>query len=178
MSQRDTEIDPELVKQSSDIVHDDLNADPITGEPGAHPVGTGVGATGGAATGAAIGVIGGPLGIFVGSAVGAVVGGLVGKGIAEQIHITEEASYWRENASYTTYYIETRQFYENLDYERDYDPAYRVGYEQRTQYDKNTRFEDIELDLKAKWEHIKGQSILSWEQAKHAVRDAWNRVSH
>ena len=31
----------------------DLNLDPISGEPGAHPVGTGLGAAGGAAAGAA-----------------------------------------------------------------------------------------------------------------------------
>ena len=178
MSQNENEIDRELVKQSSDIVRDDLNADPITGEPGAHPVGTGVGATGGAATGAAIGALAGPIGALVGGAIGAVVGGLAGKGVAEKINTTEEASYWRENAAQTTYYIETRQFYEDLDYERDYDTAYRVGYEYRGHYDENTRFEDVEHDLKAKWEHLKGQSRLNWEQAKHAVRDAWNRVSH
>ncbi len=33
----------------------DLNLDPITGAPGAHPVGTGVGAAAGGATGAAVG---------------------------------------------------------------------------------------------------------------------------
>ena len=32
----------------------DLNRDPLTGEPGSHPVGTGVGATGGAVTGVAV----------------------------------------------------------------------------------------------------------------------------
>ena len=32
----------------------DLNEDPITGEPGSHPVGTGLGAAGGAAAGAAL----------------------------------------------------------------------------------------------------------------------------
>ncbi|MGZ8901027.1 MAG: glycine zipper family protein, partial [Limisphaerales bacterium] len=41
----------------------DANRDPITGAPGAHPVGTGVGATGGGAAGAAIGAaVGGPVG--------------------------------------------------------------------------------------------------------------------
>ena len=37
----------------------DLNRDPITDEPGAHPVGTGLGATGGAVAGAAAGSIAG-----------------------------------------------------------------------------------------------------------------------
>src|SRR5204863_3392131 len=41
----------------------DANRDPITGEPGSHPVGTAVGGAGGAATGAAVGgALGGPVG--------------------------------------------------------------------------------------------------------------------
>src|SRR4051794_18951033 len=56
------------------------NRDPITGAPGAHPVGTGVGAVlGGAAAGAAAGTAAaGPVGTLVGTAVGAVAGGLAG----------------------------------------------------------------------------------------------------
>ena len=45
------------------INNSDLNRDPITGEPGSHPIGTAVGGMGGAAAGAAIGAIGGPLGM-------------------------------------------------------------------------------------------------------------------
>ncbi|HYC91623.1 MAG TPA: hypothetical protein VEO54_20555 [Thermoanaerobaculia bacterium] len=45
---------------------------PITGEPGSHPVGTGLGA---AAVGAALGAPFGPIGILVGGAIGAVAGG-------------------------------------------------------------------------------------------------------
>jgi hypothetical protein len=76
----------------------DLHADPISGAPGAHPVGTGIGAmAGGAAAGAAIGAIAGPVGAVVGVAVGAVVGGLAGKGVAEAIDSTAEETYWRAN---------------------------------------------------------------------------------
>lgn len=56
--------------------------DPITGEPGAHPVGVGVGALGAGAAGAAIGSIGGPIGMLIGAAIGAVAGGLAGKEVA------------------------------------------------------------------------------------------------
>src|SRR4051812_26680344 len=67
----------------------DANADPITGAPGAHPVGTGIGAAaGGIAAGAAIGTVAGPIGTAIGAAVGAVVGGLAGKGVAERIDPT------------------------------------------------------------------------------------------
>src|SRR5437868_6392595 len=76
----------------------DSNRDPITGAPGAHPVGTGLGAAaGGAATGAAIGSVAGPAGTAAGIVAGAVVGGLAGKGIAEKIDPTAEEAYWREN---------------------------------------------------------------------------------
>lgn len=67
----------------------DANPDPITGEPGAHPVGVGAGATGGAVTGAAIGAVGGPIGSAVGGAIGAVAGGLAGKGVAEAVDPTD-----------------------------------------------------------------------------------------
>ena len=66
----------------------DSNLDPITGEPGAHPVGTGLGAAGGALAGAAIGAVGGPVGMTAGALVGAVAGGLVGKEVAEKVDPT------------------------------------------------------------------------------------------
>jgi len=74
------------------------HTDPISGAPGAHPVGTGLGAAaGGAATGAAVGAVAGPVGALIGVTVGAVVGGLAGKGIAETIDPSAEAAYWREH---------------------------------------------------------------------------------
>lgn len=78
-----------LGRTGSTLTGGSANLDPITGEPGAHPVGTGVGAVaGGVATGAAIGTVAGPLGTAIGAAAGAVVGGLAGKGVAEQIDPT------------------------------------------------------------------------------------------
>ncbi len=49
---------------STSHVHKQIsNEDPLTGESGAHPLGTGLGAAvGGAATGAAIGAVAGPVG--------------------------------------------------------------------------------------------------------------------
>src|SRR5436190_23626440 len=83
----------------------DANRDPITGAPGAHPVGTGLGAAaGGMAAGAAVGSVAGPVGTAVGAAAGAVVGGLAGKGIAEMIDPTAEEAYWRENYTLQPYY--------------------------------------------------------------------------
>jgi outer membrane lipoprotein SlyB len=70
---------------------DDAHRDPISGAPGAHPVGTGLGAAlGGAAAGAVAGGIVGPVGTAVVAAVGAVIGGLAGKDFAETIDPTRE----------------------------------------------------------------------------------------
>ena len=84
-------------KPHSDKAKDE-NLDPISGEPGAHPVGTGLGAAAaGAATGAAGGLVAGPVGAAVGAVIGAVAGGLGGKAIAESIDPTVEDAYWEEN---------------------------------------------------------------------------------
>jgi len=81
----------------------DANRDPITGTPGAHPVGTGVGAAGGAAAGAAIGAAAGPVGAAVGLVAGAIAGGLAGKEVAERIDPTVEDAYWKSNYSKQKY---------------------------------------------------------------------------
>src|SRR5512145_492740 len=100
----------------------DANRDPITGTPGAHPVGTGVGAAGGAAAGAAIGAVAGPVGAAVGLVAGAVAGGLAGKGVAEKIDPTVEDGYWKDNYSKRPYATG------NVSYDT-YRPAYKMGYE-------------------------------------------------
>jgi phage tail tape-measure protein len=106
----------------------DANRDPISGEPGAHPVGTGVGAAAaGAADGAAGGLIVGPAGAAVGAAIGAVAGGLAGKGVAESIDPTVEDAYWRENYAQRPYYDK------NSAYE-EYQPAYKYGWESQSKY--------------------------------------------
>jgi phage tail tape-measure protein len=70
------------------------NRDPITGAPGAHPVGVGLGAAaGGIAAGAAAGTVtAGPVGTVVGAAVGAIAGGLGGKAVAEHFDPTLEGT--------------------------------------------------------------------------------------
>ncbi|AFY75477.1 hypothetical protein Syn7502_03654 (plasmid) [Synechococcus sp. PCC 7502] len=149
----------------------DSNPDPITGESGAHPLGTGVGAAGAGATATVIGgVVGGPIGAVVGAVVGSVVGGLAGKSTAEQINPTVEDTHWR--ASYSSRpYVEKGAVYE------DYQPAYRIGYEGYARYGKSGQsFHDVESDLHRDYDANKTGS-LSWEQAKHAVKDAWDRAA-
>jgi hypothetical protein len=147
----------------------DANPDPITGQPGAHPVGTGLGAAaGGAAAGAAVGSVAGPVGTAAGIVVGAVVGGLAGKGIAEKIDPTVEDAYWRENYR-TRSYVRSGEDYEL------YRPAYKTGYEGRTKYAGKT-FDQVEPDLKRDYEICRGPDCPEWERARPATRDAWDRI--
>ena len=124
-------------------------------------------ASGGAA-GAAIGAVGGPVGAAVGLVAGAIVGGLAGKGVAEKIDPTVEDAYWKENYSKQSY-VERGARYDA------YQPAYRTGYEGYTRY-SGKKYEQVEADLQRDYEKSKGNSNLTWDKAKHATRDAWQRV--
>jgi len=146
------------------------NRDPISGAPGAHPVGTGVGATlGGAAAGAAAGTVVGPVGTVVGAAVGAIVGGLAGKSAAEAIDPTRELTYWRESYKTRPYANEATAFDE-------YEPAYGYGVAAYTKYPGRS-FDDLDSDLSRDWIASRGKSTLAWDRARFAARDAWVRVS-
>jgi len=148
--------------------HTDANRDPISGAPGAHPVGVGVGAAGGAATGAAVGAVGGPVGSAVGAVVGGVAGGLAGKGAAEAVNPTMEDKYWRENYAKRPY-VTTGAGYDT------YQPAYKYGWESYGRY-RGRKFDEVEPELRRDWEKTKDASRLTWDKAKDATRDAWHRV--
>ena len=147
----------------------DANRDPITGAPGAHPVGTGIGAAaGGAVAGAAVGAVAGPIGAAVGIVAGAVAGGLAGKGIAEKIDPTAEEAYWRDNYQ-SRPYVDQGTAYD------EYQPAYRYGWESRTKY-ADKKFEEVEPELGRGWSKVRTKSSLGWDKAKQATRDAWDRI--
>ncbi len=146
----------------------DENRDPITGEPGSHPVGTGVGAAGGAAAGAAIGSMGGPIGTAVGGLVGAIAGAAAGHSVAESIDPTAEDAYWNERYHLQPYYIGDHDF-------NDYGPAYRIGYEGYNRH-RGKSFDEIEPELSSEWETARGGSRLGWERARDAARDGWHHV--
>jgi hypothetical protein len=74
-----------------------------------------------------------------------------------------ELSYWRE-----------RYYRQGLDYE-DYAPAYCVGYIGYAQY--GGAFEDAETWLCANWVRIKGDSRLGLDEARLAMRSAWERLA-
>lgn len=166
------ETDRNINRNMVETDKNDANRDPISNEPGAHPVGTGVGAAGAGTAATLIGaVVGGPVGGVVGAVVGSVIGGLAGKVTAESVNPTFTDSYWRETYI-TRYYADP-----NLQYE-DYQSAYRIGYEG---YDRTTdqNFYEAEPQLKREYETQcaqHGRAGLPWDQAKHAVQDAWDQA--
>jgi len=152
----------------------EANRDPITGAPGAHPIGVGTGAiAGGAAAGAVTGTVAGPVGTMVGAAIGAIAGGLAGKAVAEAIDPTIEDAYWREHYEHEPYYESGRTY-------DDYAPAYRAGYEGYgetiSKYGRPRTFEEVERDVEEAYNRRRAANGLSWEKARSPARAAWDRI--
>lgn len=57
----------------------------------------------------------------------------------------------------------------------DYRQAYRFGTAARTQY-PDQPWENAEPNLARRWDSVKGDSRLTWDEAKAAVKDAWHNV--
>lgn len=149
---------------------DNENRDPVTGEPGSHPLGTGVGTAGGAAAGAAIGAaMGGPVGAVAGTIIGGVAGAYSGRGVAEAVNPTVEEQYWREN------HAGQRYASAGYDYEH-YAPAYRVGYEAFGKYPGKS-YDEIEESVALDYEKARPDQGLPWDSVRPATRAAWERVS-
>ncbi len=150
----------------------DANVDPLSGEIGAHPVGTGLGTLTGGAAGAVIGLAAGPVGSAAGAVAGTIIGGIVGayagKDVAESVNPTEIDLFWSENYS-TRPYVGADDDYET------YKSAYLYGYDARTKY-ADKKFEDVESNLSKDWEGRKEASTLSWSKAKDAVRDSYDHT--
>jgi hypothetical protein len=144
------------------------NADPITNEPGAHPIETGIGAAvAGAAAGMAGGAVGGPVAAALGVAVGALAGGFAGKEAGEWIDPTAADSWLRDN-------FRSRPYARKGDTYEDFCPAFRYGGM------AESRFRDAGLDLtdeqlRAEWEANEDHD-MPWEKAKDAVKDGYERT--
>ena len=150
------------------IVQPTANLDPITGTPGAHPLGTGVGGTlGGVAAAALAGSVAGPVGTVVGMAVGVVLGGLAGKNVAESIDPTAEEAYWRKE-------FPNRPYAEPATSYEDFDPTYRFGWEAHERYPGNS-WDDASANIRADWE--RDRPGFPWEKAEAPIRDSWDRVA-
>ena len=155
-------------RTTRDIDSSDETSRPVATGVGAVVGGAAGGIAGGAVAGAAVGGMSGPVGAAVGAVVGAVAGAMAGKGIANAVDPVAEDAYWRDNYS-------KRPYASGSDYE-EYGPAYGYGVEAYTRYPGRT-FDDVEAELRRDWNSRRGRSSLEWDNAKHAARDAWQRLS-
>lgn len=147
----------------------DLNRDPLTGTPGAHPLGTGAGAAPGGVAGAVAGLaVGGPVGAAIGAVVGAVAGGLAGKSAAEAVNPTAEELFWRETYIREPYYAAGKPY-------EYYAPGFRAGWVGRVQHDGRT-FDEVEPTLMTEYALTKSELDPAWKDISPAARAAWNRV--
>jgi len=147
----------------------DLNRDPISGTPGAHPLGTGAGAASGGVAGGAAGIaMGGPVGGIIGAAVGAVAGGLAGKSAAESFNPTAEEMFWKETYIREPFYVAGKTF-------EYYAPGFRAGWEGRVLHDGRS-FEDAEPALQSSYNLGKGELAPTWQEMRPAAHAAWLRV--
>ncbi len=85
-----------------------------------------------------------------------------------RIDARQQDAYWREA------FRRERYARPGLDYE-DYAPAYCVGYVGYAQYGGS--FEDAEVSLCANWERLRAGSRLPFDEARAAIRAAWDRVA-
>lgn len=147
----------------------DLNRDPITGTPGAHPLGAGVGAASGVVAGMVAGMaVGGPAGSILGAAIGAFAGGMAGKSAAEALNPTAEELFWQETYVREPYYVAGRTF-------EYYAPGFRAGWEGRVRHDGRS-FEEAEPALKSSYDLGKSELDPVWQDVRPAARAAWDRV--
>ncbi len=82
---------------------------------------------------------------------------------------TVEHGFWRQQ------YMNRPYFITGVAYE-EYAPAFQYGWESPPRHEGKT-FEQIEAALQRDWEIVRGKSKLTWDHAKGAVRDAWDRIT-
>ena len=85
-----------------------------------------------------------------------------------EIDYDAELAYWRERYTDEPYYQPGYTF-------EYYEIAYRVGAAGRQRH-SGRRFEDVEAELRDEYERSRGNSPLTWDQGRGAVRAAWHRL--
>jgi hypothetical protein len=165
------------------IFEETANPDPVTGEPGAHPVATGIGAAAAGAVATAIGATVGPIGALLGAVVGSIAGGLVGKGAAEAANptVVQRSKLSSQVSSVTSPPASaspsTSHWASSLDHSyAAYEMAYQVGYEQYARTEQPTSYQEAEPELRREYERRNNGLHLPWEAVHYVVKDAWERA--
>ena len=99
---------------------------------------------------------------------GAGAAAALGKSEPRKVDPVIEEAHWREHFASEPYFDASYAF-------EDYLPAWRTGWEGVGKYGGRT-FEDAERDLQSDFHWNRGQSRLLWDQAKPAVKAAFERA--
>ena len=134
---------------------DNMNTSDFTGGAGARGPASNTGATSGASSGSTSGSTSGSSGSF---------------GASGSSDWNTEDSFWRGSYSSRPYARTDRGY----DY---YRPAYQYGFQSATTTHRGRQWNEVENDLERGWDKAKGESKGIWADVKHAVRDAWDRVT-
>lgn len=85
-------------------------------------------------------------------------------------------AYAETDDAFGTAYKEAEYYRDDYEY-GDYRSAYRYGTQARSGAERDARWDDAtESRLEQGWDKAKGESRLAWQDARHAVRDAWHKV--
>lgn len=84
------------------------------------------------------------------------------------IHGSIEREYWRTRYNSRDYVDHSQGF-------RDYEPAFRYGWELRAGYGGWT-WSELKPVAAAGWKRFRGDCCLGWEEAAPAVREAFERA--
>lgn len=120
--------------------------------------------------GGIMGAVAGPVGVVAGAAIGGALGGVAGESMARDVNPTREEAYWEDNYHTRPYLVKGHDF-------SSYRAAYRSGINGYIASRPNTSFESLEPSLRNNWNIARGDSKLEWEEARHAARDAFSRLS-
>ena len=81
----------------------------------------------------------------------------------------DEDAYWRSNFGSRPYGSTGRKY-------EFYQPGFRYGFDAANRF-QDRSWDDVESDLKTRWDSYEHRGESTWEQIKDAVRDAWDRVA-
>jgi hypothetical protein len=76
--------------------------------------------------------------------------------------------YWRDNYGSRPYTKADRSY-------EYYQPAYKYGHESAFFYGGRAWDDEVESDLARGWDQARGTSTCTWDEARHAVRDAYEK---
>ncbi len=96
--------------------------------------------------------------------------GTGGLAAGEDLDEVAEGDYWRQN-------FRRRPYYESGTPYEHYEPGYRYGWQSAIGEQFSGReFEDAESELERSWDALHGENARDWEEAREAVKDAWERA--